>query len=73
MQDMGGKRRSIDVDRSAFARQGAAETRAMLFAAGLRTEGEGEVVKCLKGADPQADQRETIITDAWSGLAGWRS
>ncbi|WP_342167065.1 DUF927 domain-containing protein [Methylobacterium sp. SD21] len=56
-QDMGGRRRNLDVDRATFARQAAAETRAMLYAAGLRTEGDGEhvAVKALKAADPQRE------------------
>lgn len=60
VQDMGGRRRSIDVDRATFARQAAADTRAMLFGAGLRTENEGEhvVVKALKAADPE---REIVV------------
>ena len=55
VEDMGGKCRKIDVGRSAFAKQGAAETRAMLFDAGLRTEDDGEhiAVKVLKAADPE--------------------
>ncbi|GJD53817.1 hypothetical protein OPKNFCMD_6595 [Methylobacterium crusticola] len=52
-----GKRRTIDVDRATFAKQGAAEIRAMLFGAGLRAEGEGEhvAVRALKAADPQQE------------------
>ena len=57
VEDMGGRVRGIDVDRATFARQGAADTRSMLFGAGLRTEGDGEhiAVKCLKAADPQRE------------------
>lgn len=71
VQDMGGKRRTIDVDRAAFARQGATDTRAMLFGAGLRTEGEGEgeVVKCLKGADPQ-NEITVVRRPGWSDING---
>ncbi|KQT56093.1 hypothetical protein ASG52_24550 [Methylobacterium sp. Leaf456] len=60
VQDMNGRCRQIDVDRAAFARQGAADTRAMLFGAGLRTENDGEhiAVKCVKAADPA---REIIV------------
>ncbi|MDP4026330.1 DUF927 domain-containing protein [Methylobacterium sp. NEAU 140] len=55
VEDMGGRRRNIDVDRGTFARQGAAETRSVLFGCGLRTEGDGEhiAVKALKAADPR--------------------
>ena len=57
VQDMGGRRRGIDVDRAGFARQGAVDTRAMLLGAGLRAESDGEhvAVKCLKAADPDAE------------------
>lgn len=57
VQDMGGKRREIDVDRAGFAKQAAAETRAMLFGAGLRAEDDGEhvAVKALKAADPETE------------------
>ncbi|MDP4024441.1 DUF927 domain-containing protein [Methylobacterium sp. NEAU 140] len=57
VEDMGGKRREIDVDRATFAKQGAAETRAMLYGAGMRAEGDGEhiAVKALKAADPEAE------------------
>ncbi|SDO59121.1 Uncharcterized protein, DUF927 family [Methylobacterium phyllostachyos] len=57
VQDMGGRRRGIDVDRAGFARQGAVDTRAMLLGAGLRAESDGEhvAVKCLKAADPSAE------------------
>lgn len=62
VQDMGGRVRTIDVDRAAFARQTASETRSMLFGAGLRTASDGEhvVVKCLKAADPD---REIAVVD----------
>ena len=71
VEDMSGKCRAIDVDRATFARQGASETRAMLFAAGLRTEGEGEniAVKCLKAADPR-DEIAVVSKPGWHTLAG---
>lgn len=71
VEDMGGKRREIDVDRAAFARQGAADTRAMLFEAGMRSENDGELtaVKALKAADPDA---EIVVfrRPGWHELAG---
>ncbi|TXN73422.1 DUF927 domain-containing protein [Methylobacterium sp. WL6] len=71
VEDMGGKRREIDVDRAAFARQGAADTRAMLFEAGMRSENDGELtaVKALKAADPEA---EIVVfrRPGWHELAG---
>ncbi len=70
VQDFGGRCREIDVDRAAFARQGAADTRAMLFGAGLRSQNDGEhvAVKCLKAAEPE--QEITVVRrPGWHGLA----
>ena len=71
VEDMGGRRREIDVERGAFARQGAAETRAMLFSAGLRTEDEGEIiaVKALKAADPEGEIA-VVKRPGWHDLPG---
>jgi hypothetical protein len=57
VEDMGGQPRAVDFDRADLARLGAAETRSRLFAAGLRTEGDGEVtvIQALKAADPQGE------------------
>ena len=57
VQDMGGTRREVDMERSEFARMGAAEARSLLFSAGLRTEADGEMiaVACLKAADPETE------------------
>lgn len=57
VQDMNGNPRAVDFDRAALPRMGAAEIRAQLFAAGLRTEDDGEViaVQCLKAADPELE------------------
>ncbi len=54
VQDMNGKPRAVDFDRATLPRMGATEIRAALFAAGLRTEDDGEMiaVQCLKAADP---------------------
>ena len=57
VEDMAGQPRAVDFDRADLARLGAADTRSRLFAAGLRTEGDGEVtvVQALKAADPQQE------------------
>ncbi|MGH8324850.1 MAG: toprim domain-containing protein, partial [Steroidobacteraceae bacterium] len=57
VQDMSGKPRDVDFDRANLAKMGASDIRAALFAAGLRTEGEGEqiAVACLKAADPEQE------------------
>jgi len=54
VQDMHGRPRVVEFDRAALPRMGAAEIRAQLFAAGLRTEGDGEAVavQALKAANP---------------------
>jgi putative DNA primase/helicase len=71
VQDMNGKSRVVDFERAALAKMGAADIRAMLFAAGLRTEDDGEMiaVQCLKAADPE---REIIIVrrPGWHQIAG---
>ena len=71
VQDMNGQPRAIDVDRSALGHMAAAEIRSMLFAAGLRTEGDGEMlaVQCLKAADPE---REIIVVKrpGWQEVEG---
>jgi putative DNA primase/helicase len=65
-RNMNDKLRKIDFERAILAKMGAAEIRAQLFAAGLRTEGDGDMVAvaCLKAADP--DREITIV-----GRAGW--
>lgn len=57
VQDMHGEPCAVDFDRADLARMGAAEIRSRLFAAGLRTEGDGEivVVQALKAADPAVE------------------
>jgi hypothetical protein len=60
VQDMNGRPRAVEFDRAALPRMGAAEIRAQLFAAGLRTEADGEAVavQALKAANPS---REIIL------------
>src|SRR5215469_5956025 len=71
VQDMNGLPRTIDFDRAALPRMGAAEIRSMLFAAGLRTEEDGEMiaVQCLKAADPE---QEILVVrqPRWHEIAG---
>lgn len=71
VEDLGGRRREIDVDRGSFAKQAAAETRAMLFGAGLRSEDDGEhiAVKCLKAADPDSEI-SVVRRPGWHTLGG---
>jgi hypothetical protein len=72
VQDMNGKPRAIDFDRAMLAKMAAADIRSMLFAAGLRTEADGEMVavQALKAADPE---REVIVVrrPGWQDLAGF--
>ena len=71
VEDMAGEPRDIDFNRGDLARMGAAEVRAQLFEAGLRTEGEGEAiaVQVLKAADPA---REVVVVSrpGWHRLSG---
>jgi Domain of unknown function (DUF927)/Toprim domain len=71
VQDMNGKSRCIDFDRETLPRMGATEIRASLFAAGLRTEDDGEMiaVQCLKAADPE---QEIIVVQrpGWHEISG---
>jgi hypothetical protein len=56
VQGMDGQSRDIDFERAALPRMAASEIRAQLFAAGLRTEGDGEAIAVvLKAADPTAE------------------
>ena len=57
IQDMAGKPRYIDIERSDLARQGGGPIRERLFREGLKTEDDGEhvAVKCLKAAAPEIE------------------
>jgi hypothetical protein len=57
VQDMNGQWRAVDFDRAELPKLGASEIRSKLFAAGLRTEADGELVavQCLKAADPECE------------------
>ena len=60
VQDMDGRPRAVEFDRASLPRMAAAEIRAQLFAVGLRTETDGEMVavQALKAANPS---REIIL------------
>src|SRR5262249_454734 len=71
VQGMNGRPSVIDFDRGGLAKLGASEIRAMLFEAGLRTEGDGEqvAVQVLKAANPE---REILAVrrPGWHEIAG---
>lgn len=73
VQDMDGRSREVDFDRSELARLGASDILSRLYAAGLRTEADGEkiAVQSLKAAAPQ---HEIVIYDrpGWHEIAGTR-
>ena len=73
VQDMDGNRRDLDFDRERFARMAAADIRAALFRAGLRTEfgGEHTVVDILKATAPE---REIVVVSrpGWHRILGYR-
>ena len=72
VQDMRGNPRAIDFQRKMLAKSYATEIRSLLFQAGLRTEGDGDmvVVQCLKAADPD---REIIVVKqpGWQYIDGY--
>ncbi|MGU3663944.1 DUF927 domain-containing protein [Methylobacterium sp. A49B] len=70
VQDMGGHRREIDIGRETLGKQAAAETRALLFGEGLRTDDEGETiaVRCLKAANP-GTEISIVGSPGWHSLA----
>jgi len=65
VQGMDGRPRLIDFERGALARMNNSELRAKLFAAGLRSEDDGEhvAVKCLKAADPASEMDDVEVED----------
>src|SRR5262249_26987545 len=68
---MNGQPRGIDFDRAALAKMGGADIRSLLFAAGLRTEGDGEMiaVQCLKAADPNREI-QVVRRPGWQKING---
>jgi hypothetical protein len=73
VQDMSGKPRDLDFDRDQFAKMSAADIRAALFRAGLRTEFNGEhiVVDILKAAAPD-DEIIVVSRPGWHHVPGHR-
>jgi phage/plasmid primase-like uncharacterized protein len=71
VRDMNGKPRAIDFDRAALPRLAASDIRSMLFAAGLRTEVNGEMiaVQMLKAADP-AREIVAVRRPGWHRITG---
>jgi hypothetical protein len=69
VQDMGGTRREIDIERAGLAKTGAQEIRQLMFAAGLRTEFDGDMVavSCLKAANPQTEIK-VVRRPGWHDL-----
>ena len=66
LKDMAGQPRPLDIDRATLARMNASDIRALLLAAGLRVEQDGEMiaVAVLKAAQPK---REIVTV----GRPGW--
>ncbi|MGJ5029090.1 DUF927 domain-containing protein [Bradyrhizobium sp. HKCCYLS2038] len=63
--------RAVDFDRASLARVGASEIKAALFAAGLRTEGDGDslAAQILKAADPD-DEIVVVSRPGWHRVDG---
>jgi len=63
--------RAVDFDRASLARVGASEIKGALFAAGLRTESDGDnlAVQILKAADP-ADEIVVVSRPGWHRVEG---
>jgi hypothetical protein len=57
VQDMGGQLREVDLDRAGLAKMIGSDSRSRFFAAGLRTEADGDLVaiQCLKAAAPDVE------------------
>src|SRR5690606_29102553 len=71
VRDMQGEPRAVDLPRAGLARQGAQEIRSALFAAGLRSYGDGDQVALavLKAADPR-DEILVVSRPGWHRLDG---
>jgi|GEM_PF-2239626 len=63
--------RAVDFDRASLARVGASEIKGALFAAGLRTESDGDslAVQILKAADPD-DEILVVSRPGWHRVEG---
>ncbi|MBI1209752.1 MAG: DUF927 domain-containing protein [Azospirillum sp.] len=71
IRDMAGQSRPIDIDRATLARMGATDIRALLLGAGLRVEGDGEMVavSALKAAQPEREII-TVSRPGWHDIEG---
>lgn len=71
VEAMDARVRAVDFDRASLARVGASEIKGALFAAGLRTESDGDslAVQILKAADP-ADEILVVSRPGWHRVDG---
>lgn len=71
VEAMDARVRAVDFDRASLARVGASEIKGALFAAGLRTESDGDslAVQILKAADP-ADEIVVVSRPGWHRVEG---
>src|SRR5205085_12441725 len=71
VQDRNGQSRDVDFDRGELDKLNPSEFRSKLFAAGLRTEADGEqlALQCLKAADSET---EIVVyhRSGWPNLVG---
>lgn len=71
VRGLGGQPQRIEVERSAIATMGATEILRLMYAVGLRTEGDGDkvVVACLKGHQPPRGIA-VLSRPGWHALPG---
>ena len=71
VEAMDARVRAVDFDRASLARVGASEIKGALFAAGLRTESDGDslAVQILKAADPD-DEIVVVSRPGWHRVEG---
>jgi hypothetical protein len=71
VQDMKGRPRPVDLERSALARMGGSDIKAKLFEAGLRVEQDGDhiAVALLKAAEP-THEIVVVSRPGWHRLPG---
>lgn len=71
VEAMDARVRAVDFDRASLARVGASEIKGALFAAGLRTESDGDAlaVQILKAADP-TEEIVVVSRPGWHRVEG---